>query len=61
MGGKAEGCQRVGKKTKSHTLTGLTIIKFYIISSIDIKKFHTITGLIAIKSHIIGITISACP
>ena len=61
MGGKAEGCQRVGKKTKFHTLTGLTIIKFYIISSIDIKKFHTITGLIAIKSHIIGITISACP
>ena len=48
------------EKTKSHTLTGLTIIKFYIISGITIKKFHTITGLTGIKSHIIGITILAC-
>ena len=60
MGGKAEGCQRVGKKTKSHTLTGLTIIKFYIISGITIKKFQTIACLTGIKPHIIGIIILAC-
>ena len=60
MGGKAEGCQRVGKKTKFHTLTGLTIIKFYIISGITIKKFHTIARPTAIRSHIIGITILGC-
>ena len=60
MGGKAEGCQRVGKKTMSHTLTGLTIIKFYIISGITVNKFHINTRLTAIKSHIIGITILAC-
>ena len=48
------------EKTKSHTLTGLTIIKFYIISGITIKKFHTIARLTGIKSHIIGITILAC-
>ena len=60
MGGKAEGCQRVGKKTKFHTLTGLTIIKFYIISGITVNKFHINTRLTAIKSHIIGITILAC-
>ena len=60
MGGKAEGCQRVGKKTKSHTLTGLTIIKFYIISGITVNKFHINTRLTGIKSHIIGITILGC-